>query len=132
MARTFEEIQNAFIAGEIKTQHLETRVFTDVYDSDPARVADACDAAARIRCANLESQTGVSLSKIKESRIDNSTRTPDGRILAGIEGKIGACLVPMGVAGPIRINGQYVQDEVYIPLATNEAALVAGFGEVSL
>ncbi len=126
MARTFEEIQNSFIAGEIKTQHLETRVFTDVYDSDPAKVADACDAAARIRCANLESQTGVSLSKIKESRIDNSTRTPDGRILAGIEGKIGACLVPMGVAGPIRINGQYVQDEVYIPLATNEAALVAG------
>jgi hydroxymethylglutaryl-CoA reductase (NADPH) len=32
----------------------------------------------------------------------------------------------MGVAGPIRINGQYVQDEVYIPLATNKAALVAG------
>ena len=53
MARTFEEIQNAFIAGEIKTQHLETVVFTDVYASDPARVADACDAAARIRCANL-------------------------------------------------------------------------------
>ncbi|MBP7402467.1 MAG: 3-hydroxy-3-methylglutaryl-CoA reductase [Clostridia bacterium] len=127
MARTFDEVQTAFFAGEIKTQNLETVVFTDVYGSDPAKVADACDAAARIRCANLERQTGVPLTRIRDSRIDNSTRTPDGRILAGIEGKIGACLVPMGVAGPIRINGQYVKGEdVYLPLATNEAALVAG------
>lgn len=126
MTRTMEDIQSAFISGEIKTQHLETVLFTDVYASDPAHVADACDAAARIRCAALEASTGVSMPLIKASRIDNSTRTADGRILAGIEGKIGACLMPMGVAGPILIHGQYVDGMVHIPLATNEAALVAG------
>ena len=40
--------------------------------------------------------------------------------------KVGAALIPMGIAGPIKINGQYVKEEVYIPLATNEAALIAG------
>ena len=126
MSRTLEEITRAFAAGEVKTQHLETVVFTDFYNSDPARVADACDAAARIRCSNLEEMTGVAMPLIKGSRVDNSTRTAEGRILAGIESKIGACLVPMGVAGPIQINGQYVNGLVHIPLATNEAALVAG------
>jgi hydroxymethylglutaryl-CoA reductase (NADPH) len=38
---------------------------------------------------------------------------------------IGAVQVPLGVAGPLRINGEYANGEFYIPLATTEGALVA-------
>jgi len=126
MSTTLATIRQKFFDGEIKTQHLETTIFTDIYQSDPAKVRDACNDAAVIRCESIEGKTGVSVPLIKNTRIDNSSLVGGERILAGIEGKIGGCIVPMGIAGPVRINGQYVQDEVYIPLATNEAALVAG------
>lgn len=41
------------------------------------------------------------------------------------ENLIGAISVPLGVAGPIKINGQFVNGDYYIPLATSEGALVA-------
>ncbi len=59
-----KEIKSKYIAGEIKSQNLETVVFTEVYGSDAARVADACDVAARIRCESIEEATGVSLEHI--------------------------------------------------------------------
>lgn len=121
-----KEIKSKYIAGEIKSQNLESVVFTQVYGSDASKVADACDAAARIRCESIEEATGVSLEQIKNTRLDNATLAGGERLLTGIEGKIGAATVPFGVAGPVQINGQYVNEKVYIPLATNEAALVAG------
>ena len=33
--------------------------------------------------------------------------------------------MPLGVAGPLRINGEYAKGEFYLPLATTEGALVA-------
>ncbi len=41
------------------------------------------------------------------------------------ENLIGAVSIPLGVAGPLRIKGEFVQKEVMIPLATTEGALVA-------
>lgn len=41
------------------------------------------------------------------------------------ENMIGATQIPLGVAGPVVINGNYARGEFYIPLATTEAALVA-------
>jgi len=38
---------------------------------------------------------------------------------------IGVIQVPLGIAGPLRINGEYAKGEYYIPLATTEGALVA-------
>ena len=121
-----EGIRSRYSAGEIKSQNLEKVVFEELFGSDPDKIRDACDTAARIRCQCVEDAAGAALPLIRSSRIDNCAATPDGRILAGIESKIGAALLPMGVAGPVQINGQYVHEKVYIPLATNEAALVAG------
>jgi hydroxymethylglutaryl-CoA reductase (NADPH) len=48
--------------------------------------------------------------------------------LAGsIEGFVGFARVPLGVAGPVRIQGRAATGEFYVPLATSEGTLVASF-----
>ncbi|MBR9874218.1 MAG: hydroxymethylglutaryl-CoA reductase [Vibrionaceae bacterium] len=44
-----------------------------------------------------------------------------------IEHFIGTVNVPVGVAGPLRVNGLYADDDYLVPLATTEAALVASY-----
>src|SRR4029079_17943391 len=41
------------------------------------------------------------------------------------ENFIGVAQIPMGIAGPLRVRGKHLDGEVYVPLATTEAALVA-------
>ena len=44
-----------------------------------------------------------------------------------VENFIGTVKVPVGLAGPLRVNGLYAQGDYYVPLATTEAALVASY-----
>ncbi|PQJ27104.1 3-hydroxy-3-methylglutaryl-CoA reductase [Rubritalea profundi] len=44
-----------------------------------------------------------------------------------IENCIGSVKVPMGIAGPLRVNGLFAKGDYPIPLATSEAALVASY-----
>ncbi len=44
-----------------------------------------------------------------------------------IENYIGLAQMPIGVCGPLRINGLYAQGDFYVPLATTEGALVASY-----
>ena len=44
-----------------------------------------------------------------------------------IENFIGSIRVPVGLAGPLRVNGLFAHGDYYIPLATTEAALVASY-----
>lgn len=62
------------------------------------------------------------------------TELADERTLAcaeqyegNIENFIGTVKLPLGIAGPIRINGLYANGDYCIPLATTEAALVASY-----
>lgn len=44
-----------------------------------------------------------------------------------IENFIGTVKVPVGLCGPLRVNGIHAQGDFYLPLATTEAALVASY-----
>jgi hydroxymethylglutaryl-CoA reductase (NADPH) len=45
-----------------------------------------------------------------------------------IENYVGTLRLPVGVIGPLRVNGIFAKGDYYVPLATSEAALVASYG----
>ena len=67
----------------------------------------------------VHDQTQVSLDHVGHASLGLES-------LAGnIENYIGVAQVPIGLAGPLRINGQHAQGDFYIPMATTEGTLVA-------
>lgn len=76
--------------------------------------------AALIRRRYLEKKYNVSLSAIAHTIIDFEEVV--GR---NIENPIGAAQIPVGVAGPLKIVGEHVKGEFFVPMATTEGALVA-------
>lgn len=44
-----------------------------------------------------------------------------------VENLIGTVKVPVGLAGPLRVNGLFARGDFYVPLATTEAALVGSY-----
>ena len=52
----------------------------------------------------------------------------DPQVLPGnIENFIGVAQVPIGLAGPLLVNGEYARGEFFVPLATTEGTLVASY-----
>jgi hydroxymethylglutaryl-CoA reductase (NADPH) len=52
----------------------------------------------------------------------------DPMLLPGnIEHFIGVAQVPIGLAGPLLVNGEYAEGEFYVPMATTEGTLVASY-----
>ena len=93
--------------GEIKLHELD-------------RVLGNSNLAALVRRLALEKMLGVSLSSIGSTILDFEELV--GR---NIENPIGAVQVPVGIVGPLRVEGEYARGEFYVPLATTEGALVA-------
>ncbi len=77
-------------------------------------------AAVELRRAAVSELTGTVFKHINHFSFDVESVTK-----RNIENMIGAIQVPLGVAGPLRVNGEYATGEYYIPLATTEGALVA-------
>lgn len=78
-------------------------------------------AAAEARRAFLREQTGAGLDHVSRFSFAPS-------ILPGnIEHFTGVAQVPIGIAGPLLVNGEHAQGEFYVPLATTEGTLVASY-----
>ncbi len=77
--------------------------------------------AAAGRRAFLSEQTGVSLEHVSHYSFDPS-------ILPGnVEHFTGVAQVPIGIAGPLLVDGEHAQGQFYVPLATAEGTLVASY-----
>lgn len=76
--------------------------------------------AAEARRQFLEQATGAKLENIGKTIIDLNTV-----VGKNIENVIGAIQIPVGVAGPLLVKGDYANGNFYVPLATTEGALVA-------
>jgi hydroxymethylglutaryl-CoA reductase (NADPH) len=82
-------------------------------DHTPEAVAERVDF--------LRERTGSSLE-----HVTNYAFSPE--VLSGnIEQFIGVAQVPIGLAGPLLVNGEDAQGEFYVPLATAEGTLVASY-----
>ncbi len=69
----------------------------------------------------VEELTGVRLEHL-------SGYSFDPQILRGnIENFTGVAQVPIGFAGPLRVNGEHARGEFLVPLATTEGSLVASY-----
>ena len=52
----------------------------------------------------------------------------DPAVLPGnIENFIGVAQIPIGLAGPLLVDGEHAQGEYYVPMATTEGTLVASY-----
>jgi len=67
----------------------------------------------------------------RKALVDDQTLADAPRFEHNIENFIGTVKVPVGIAGPLRVNGVYAQGDFYVPLATTEAALVASYSRGS-
>ncbi len=63
--------------------------------------------------------------------LDTRTLEQRDRYRQNIENFIGTVKVPVGLAGPLRVNGLFARGDYYVPLATSEAALVASYSRGS-
>jgi len=69
----------------------------------------------------IKEKTGAELKYTGEYTIDPT-------VLPGnVENFIGIVQMPVGVAGPVQINGEHAQGLFYVPLATTEGTLVASY-----
>jgi len=69
----------------------------------------------------VENYTGIKLNHIKHHSFDPAVTR------GNIENFTGVAQVPMGFAGPIKVNGEYAKGEFLIPLCTSEGSLVASY-----
>jgi len=82
---------------------------------------DYSNEAAAVRRAFLGERTGAGLEHVGSHSFDPA-------LLPGnVESFIGVAQVPIGIAGPLLVDGEHAQGEFYVPLATAEGTLVASY-----
>ena len=78
-------------------------------------------ASAASRREFATAQTGAKLDHVGSFSVDPET------LPGNIENFTGVAQVPIGLAGPLRVNGEHAQGDFYIPMATTEGTLVASY-----
>lgn len=101
-----KEIIDKLLNGEMKLYQVDKYV-------SPKEATD-------IRREFIEKTAGCELPHMANYSLDMERASA-----RNIENPIGTIQLPVGVAGPLKINGDYCKREVYVPLATSEGALVA-------
>jgi hydroxymethylglutaryl-CoA reductase (NADPH) len=82
---------------------------------------DYTEAMAQQRRDFATGKTGTLLEHVSHYAFD-----PD-RTAGNVENFIGVAQVPIGLAGPLLVNGEHAEGEFYVPMATSEGTLVASY-----
>jgi hydroxymethylglutaryl-CoA reductase (NADPH) len=82
---------------------------------------DYTKAAAAARRAFAEEKSGTRLDHVGAYSFDPAT------LPGNIENFIGAAQVPIGLAGPLVVDGEHAKGAFYVPMATTEGTLVASY-----
>jgi len=106
MVDKINEVVEKALKGEIQ-----------LHEIDEFLEANAAMVARRIV---IEKITGAKLPSIGSTIIDYAEVKN-----RNAENVIGAAQVPLGVIGPLKVNGDYAKGDFYVPLATTEGALIA-------
>jgi hydroxymethylglutaryl-CoA reductase (NADPH) len=69
----------------------------------------------------LREKTGAALPHVQGYTVD------PGLLPGNIENFTGVAQVPMGIAGPLRVNGEHAKGDFFVPMATTEGTLVASY-----
>lgn len=77
--------------------------------------------AIRARQEFARARTGSALEHVTTYSLDPAT------LPGNIENFVGVAQVPIGIAGPLLVNGEHAQGEFFVPLATTEGTLVASY-----
>jgi hydroxymethylglutaryl-CoA reductase (NADPH) len=83
--------------------------------------ADHTREQAALRRAFVHEHTGAVLDHVGRHSLDAATTA------GNIEHFSGAAQVPIGLAGPLRIDGEHARGDFFVPLATTEGTLVASY-----
>ena len=73
------------------------------------------------RQAFIEKQTGANLHHSKQYSFDPASMS------GNIESLWGVAQIPIGLAGPLLVNGEHAQGEFYVPMATVEGTMLASY-----
>jgi len=120
--RAQEYLERIFQSQDLETLQQRLQPKTD----DPAPSIPRDPRITEKAVAKRWQVLGVSTS-VHEQLLDSQTDSQKDVYQRNIENFIGTVKLPVGIAGPLRVNGLFAQGDYYIPLATSEAALVASY-----
>src|SRR5690349_17400101 len=82
---------------------------------------DYAPSAITARQEFVRAQTGAEVEHVSSYSLD------PGTLPGNVENFVGVAQVPIGLAGPLLVNGEHAQGEFLVPLATTEGTLVASY-----
>ena len=120
------DIEVAFTADSVGQLELKIRDSLNTGQRDPDAIPrdsedDYTDEVITARREFVQRMTGAELEHIARPSFDPQLTR------GNIEHFTGVAQVPMGIAGPLKINGEHARGEFYVPLATTEGTLVGSY-----
>lgn len=85
------------------------------------RSDDYAEAAIAARHDFIEQQTGARPTHTASYSLD------PGTLPGNVENFFGVAQVPMGLAGPLLVDGEFAKGDFFVPMATTEGTLVASY-----